>query len=78
MIATLRGFGLEFRRVPLFRDNTSAISIAKNLVLHSKTKHIEVHFHFLRDHYEKGDINLHHIDTQNQLADIFIKPLDQA
>jgi hypothetical protein len=32
----------------------------------------------LRDHYEKGDIDLHHIDTQNQLADIFTKPLDQA
>jgi hypothetical protein len=78
MIATLRDFGLEFRRVPLFCDSTSAISIAKNPFLHSKTKHIEVHFHFLRDHYEKGDIDLHHIDTQNQLADIFTKPLDQA
>jgi hypothetical protein len=64
--------------VPLFYDSTSAISIAKNTVLHSKTKHIEVLFHFLRDHYEKGDIDLHHIDTQNQLADIFTKPLDQA
>jgi hypothetical protein len=32
----------------------------------------------LRDHYEKGDIDLHHIDTQNQIADIFTKPLDQA
>jgi hypothetical protein len=65
MIATLRDFGLEFRRVPLFCDSTSAISVAKNLVLHSKTKHIEVRFHFLHDHYEKGDIDLHHIDTQN-------------
>jgi hypothetical protein len=64
--------------VPLFCDSTSAISIAKNPVLHSKTKHIEVCFHFLRDHYEKGDIDLHHIDTQNQLADIFTKSLDQA
>jgi hypothetical protein len=75
MIATLRDFGLEFRRVLLFCDSTSAISVAKNLVLHSKTKHIEVRFHFLRDHYDTGDIDLHHIDTQNQLADIFTKPL---
>ena len=78
MIATLRDYGLEFSWVPLFCDNTSAISVAKNPVLHSKTKHIEVHFHFLRDHYEKGDIDLCHIDTQNQPADTFTKPLDQA
>ena len=62
----------------LLCDSTSAISVAKNTILHSKTKHIEVRFHFLRDHYEKGDIDLHHVDTQNQLADIFTKPLDQA
>ena len=78
MIATLRDYGLEFRRVPLLCDSTSAISVAKNLVLHSKTKHIEVCFHFLRNHYEKGDIDLRHIDTQNQLIDIFTKPLDQT
>ena len=78
MIATLRDYGLEFRQVPLLYDSSSAISVAKNPVLHSKTKHIEVHFHFLRDHYEKGDIDLCHIDTQNQLVDIFTKPLDQA
>jgi hypothetical protein len=78
MIATLRDFGLEFRRVPLFCDSTIVISIVKNPFLHSKTKHIEIRVHFLRDHYEKGDIDLHHIDTQNQLADIFTKPLDQA
>ena len=78
MLATLRDFGLEFRRVPLFCDSTSAISVAKNPVLHSKTKHIDVRFHFLRDHYKKGDIDLQHIATQNQLADIFTRPLDQA
>jgi hypothetical protein len=64
--------------VHLLCDSTNAISVAKNPVLHSKTKHIDVHFHFLRDHYEKGDIDLCHVDTQNQLADILTKPLDQA
>ena len=78
MIATLRDFGLELTKVPLLCDSTSAISVAKNLVLHSKTKHIEVRFHFWRDHYEKGDIDLWHVETQNQLADILTKPLDQA
>ncbi|WVZ84075.1 LOW QUALITY PROTEIN: hypothetical protein U9M48_031147, partial [Paspalum notatum var. saurae] len=46
--------------IPLLVDSTSAISVAKNPVLHSRTKHIDVRFHFLRDHYEKGDIDLIH------------------
>ena len=78
MISTLRDFGLTFTRVPLLCDSTSVISVAKNPVLHSKTKHIDVRYHFLRDHQEKGDIEFCHVDTQNQLADIFTKPLDQA
>jgi hypothetical protein len=70
MVATLKDYGLEFMRVPLFYDSTSAICIDKNPVLQAKTKHKEVRFHFLRDHYEKGDIDLIHVDTDNQLADI--------
>ena len=76
MIATLKDFGLVFTRVPLLCDSTSAISVAKNPVLHSKTKHIDVCFHFLRNHYEIGDIDIYHVVTQNQLADILTKPLD--
>jgi hypothetical protein len=78
MMATLQDFGLDFHHVPLLFDSTSAISVTKNLVLHSKTKHIDVRFHFLRDHSKKGDIDLHHIDTHHQLANIFAKPLDQS
>ncbi|WVZ83509.1 hypothetical protein U9M48_030651 [Paspalum notatum var. saurae] len=76
MKATLRDFGLSFERIPLLVDSTSTISVAKNPVLHSRTKHIDVRFHFLRDHYEKGDIDLVHVVTENQLADIFTKPLE--
>jgi histone deacetylase 1/2 len=47
-------------------------------VLHSRTKHIELRYHFLRDNVEKGTIVLSHVPTQDQLADIFTKPLDQA
>jgi hypothetical protein len=47
-------------------------------VLHSKTKHIEVRYHFLRDNVEKGKIVLIHVPVDDQLADIFTKPLDQA
>jgi hypothetical protein len=54
-------------------DNTSVISIAKNSVFHKRMRH-----HFLRDHVEKGDIEMRYIDTERQLADIFIKPLDSS
>jgi hypothetical protein len=47
-------------------------------VLHSKTNHIEVRYHFLRDNVEKGKIALIHVPTYDQLSDIFTKPLDQA
>ncbi|WVZ63860.1 hypothetical protein U9M48_013458 [Paspalum notatum var. saurae] len=76
MKATLSDFGLRFEKIPLLVDSTSAISVAKNPVLHSRTKHIDVRFHFLRDHYEKGDIDLVHVASENQLADIFTKPLE--
>jgi hypothetical protein len=57
-------------------DNTSAIMISTNPVLHSRTKHIEIRHHFIRDHIENGEIQLIHIDTKNQVADIFTKPLN--
>jgi hypothetical protein len=59
-------------------DSTSAISVAKNPVLHSRTKHIEVMYHFLRDNVEMGNIDLIHVPTEKQLADILTKTLDQA
>ncbi|WVZ88877.1 hypothetical protein U9M48_035344 [Paspalum notatum var. saurae] len=76
MKATVSDFGLRFGRIPLLVDSTSAISVAKNPVLHSRTKHIDVRFYFLRDHYEKGDIDLVHVVSANQLADMFTKPLE--
>jgi hypothetical protein len=75
---TMSDFGEENTRVPLQCDSTSAISVAKNPVLHSKTKHIKVRYHFLRDNVEKGKIALIHVPTHDQLADIFTKTLDQA
>ena len=49
----------------LLCDNTSAISVAKNPVLHSRPKHIDVRFHILHDHSKKGDIDLCHIDPSD-------------
>jgi hypothetical protein len=74
---TMSDFSEECAHVPLFCHSTSAISVAKDPVLHSTTKHIEVRYHFLRDNVDKGNITLIHVPTQDQLADIFTKPLDQ-
>jgi hypothetical protein len=63
--------------VPLLCDNESDIKNAYNPCEHSRTKHIDIWHHFLRDHAIKGDIVISHIGTNGQLADIFIKPLDE-
>jgi hypothetical protein len=74
---TLRDFGYNLRKVPLLCDNESAIRLADNPVEHSRTKHIDIRHHFLRDHQQKGDIDACPISTDHQLADIFTKPLDE-
>jgi hypothetical protein len=77
MRQTLRDFGYNLSKVPLLCDNGSVICLANNPVEHSRTKHIDIRHHFLRDHQQKGDINVYQISTKNQLADIFTKPLDE-
>ena len=61
--------------ISILCDNTSAICISKNPIQHSWTKHIDYKHHFIKDHVTKGDIDLHHVITENQLAGIFTKPL---
>jgi hypothetical protein len=51
--------------------------MADNPVEHSRTKHIDIQYHFLRDHQQKGDIEIAYVSTHNQIADIFTKPLDE-
>ena len=58
--------------------NESAIKLANNPIRHSRTKHIDIRHHFLRDHKTKGDIKIHHVSTEKQLADIFTKPLGES
>ncbi|GJW08916.1 hypothetical protein Tco_1571339 [Tanacetum coccineum] len=67
----LSDYDIQYKMVPIF------CAISNNLVLHSRTKHIDIRYHFIRDHILKGDIELHFIPTEYQLADIFIKPLDE-
>jgi hypothetical protein len=51
--------------------------MAENSVEHSRTKHIDILYHFLRDHQQRGDIEIAYVNTKDQLADIFTKPLDE-
>ena len=59
-------------------DNESARKLATNPVHHSRTKHIDVRHHFIRDHVSRGDIEICGIDMKNQLTDIFTKPLNKT
>jgi hypothetical protein len=74
----MRDFGVIFKRVPFMCDNTSVISIAKNLVFHKRMRHLERRHHFLRDNVEKGDIVMRYIDIEKQLSDIFTKLIDSS
>ncbi|GKD38462.1 retrovirus-related pol polyprotein from transposon TNT 1-94 [Tanacetum coccineum] len=64
MISQLSDYDIHYKMVPIFCDNTSAIAISNNLVLHSRTNHIKIRYHFIRDHILKGDIELHFIPTE--------------
>jgi hypothetical protein len=74
----MRDFRVIFEKVPLVCDNTSDISVVKNSVFHKRMKYLKVRHHFLRDDVEKGDIEMRHINTEIQLADIFTKPLNAS
>ena len=77
MKATLSDFGIKFKKATLLYDNESAIKLTNNPIQHARTKHIDVRHHFIRDHQQKGDICIESVGIEDQLADIFIKPLDE-
>jgi len=60
----------------LYCDNLSAINISKNHIQHSRTKHIDIRHHFIRDLVEEKIVTLEHVTTEEQLADIFTKAMD--
>ncbi|KAI3715584.1 hypothetical protein L6452_22570 [Arctium lappa] len=69
-------YGVTFLHTPIFIDNSSAISIVNNPVKHSKTKHIEIRYHFIKDCNEKKLIQAAKVHTDNQFADLFTKAFD--
>nr|GEX24042.1 hypothetical protein [Tanacetum cinerariifolium] len=75
MRTQLTDYGYHFDQILIYCDSKSAIAISCNPVQHSKTKHIAVRYHFIKDHVEKGTIELYFVKTDYQLADIFTKAL---
>jgi hypothetical protein len=76
MKQTLTDIQVEYDEpIPIYFDNTSAISISKNPVMHSKTKHIPIKYHFLQEQVAEKNIRVEYAGTKEQVADIFTKPL---
>nr|GFA74578.1 retrovirus-related Pol polyprotein from transposon TNT 1-94 [Tanacetum cinerariifolium] len=75
MRTQLTDYGFHFNRIPIYCDSKLAIAISCNPVQHSRTKHIAVRYHFIKEHVEKGTIELYFVKTDYQLADIFTKAL---
>nr|GEW48090.1 hypothetical protein [Tanacetum cinerariifolium] len=71
----LMDYDFHFNKIPIYCDSKSAIAISCNPVQHSRTKHIAVRYHFIKEHIEKGTIELYFVKTDYQLADLFIKAL---
>ena len=79
MIQTLAYLEVKYTEpIPIHCDNTSAISVSKNPVLHSKTKHIPIKYHFLREQVTNRVVQLNFIPSKEQIADIFTKPLSKT
>ena len=78
MKKVLTDYGISQDTMVVYCDNSSAIDISKNSVQHSKTKHIEIRYHFIRDLVERKIVCLKYIPTERQNADIFTKPLDRS
>ena len=72
----LHDYGITQDTICVFCDNTSAINLSKNPVQYSKSKHIEIQYHFIRDLVEEKIVCLEFINTDNQNVDIFTKPFD--
>ncbi|GJY68871.1 retrovirus-related pol polyprotein from transposon TNT 1-94 [Tanacetum coccineum] len=75
MRSQLTDYGFGFNKIPMYCDNKSAIALCCNSVQHSRSKHIDIRFHFIKEHVENGVIELYFVNTEYQLADIFTKAL---
>nr|GEV93060.1 reverse transcriptase domain-containing protein [Tanacetum cinerariifolium] len=68
-------YGYRYNKMPIYCDSKSAISISCNPIQHSRTKHINIRYHFIKDHVEKGTTELYFVKMEYQLTDLFTKAL---
>nr|GEV28562.1 retrovirus-related Pol polyprotein from transposon TNT 1-94 [Tanacetum cinerariifolium] len=75
MRSQLTDYGLGFNKIPMYCDNKSVIALCCINVQHSRSKHIDIRYHFIKEHVENGVIELYFVNTEYQLADLFTKAL---
>ncbi|GKB65863.1 retrovirus-related pol polyprotein from transposon TNT 1-94 [Tanacetum coccineum] len=73
----LMDYGFHFDKIPMYCDAKAAIAISRNPVQHSRTKHINVRYNFIKEQVEKGIVELLFVETEYQLADLFTKALSE-
>ena len=71
----LEDYQINANSIPIYCDNTAVICLSKNPILHSRAKHIEIKYHFIRDYVQKSILDIQFIDNEHKWADIFTKPL---
>ena len=62
----------------IYCDNQSCLKLTENLVFHDRSKHIEIRYHFIRDHVQRGAVKLEYVSTDEQVADILTKSLSRG
>ncbi|GJX86598.1 hypothetical protein Tco_0337372 [Tanacetum coccineum] len=75
MKQSLDDYGIHLDDIPIMCDNKGAIDLRKNPVQHSRTKQIEIRYHFLRDNIQKGNITIEKVSSEDNIANILTKPL---
>nr|GEU30750.1 retrovirus-related Pol polyprotein from transposon TNT 1-94 [Tanacetum cinerariifolium] len=73
----LTDYGFHFDKIPMYCDSKAAIAISCNPIKHSRTKHIDIGYHFIKEKVEKGIVELFIVGTEYQLADLFTKALPE-
>nr|GEY72138.1 retrovirus-related Pol polyprotein from transposon TNT 1-94 [Tanacetum cinerariifolium] len=77
MRTQLTDYGFQFDKIPMYCVSKAAIAISCNPVQHSRTKHIDVRYHFIKEKVEKGIVELFFVGTEYKLADLFTKALPE-
>nr|GEY10709.1 integrase, catalytic region, zinc finger, CCHC-type, peptidase aspartic, catalytic [Tanacetum cinerariifolium] len=77
LVQAIKDYGIDYNKIPLYYESQSAIVISCNPVQHSRTKHINVRYHFIKELVKHGIVELYFVRTEYQLADMFTKALSQ-